>query len=86
MRAHGPFSGQAFREDVLFPMFEKYEELTIDLSGAKGFGSSFLDESFGEFAKQVGLKLTREFLRLTCEDDPFLVELILEKMEKAASK
>ena len=43
----GPYSGQKFREDVLVPALSAGKEIEIDLDGALGFGSSFLEEAFG---------------------------------------
>jgi hypothetical protein len=54
----GRFSGEAFYEDILK---EKYLEakgkkcrLEIDLDGASPYGSSFVDQSFGELFRQYG--------------------------------
>ena len=46
-RNEGPKSGQAFREDILVPMLKANTEVTIDLDGTEGYGSSFLEEAFG---------------------------------------
>jgi hypothetical protein len=46
-RTDGPNSGQRFREEVLAPALESNESVTVDLDGALGFGSSFLEEAFG---------------------------------------
>lgn len=46
-RDDGPFSGQLFRESCLFPAYEAGGAVTIVLDGARGYGSSFLEEAFG---------------------------------------
>ena len=47
-RTDGPYSGQVFREEVLVPALRSgAERITIELDGAIGMGSSFLEESFG---------------------------------------
>lgn len=44
----GPHSGEEFRENVLIPMLTASEEdIVLELDGTNGYGSSFLDESFG---------------------------------------
>lgn len=50
-RVDGPWSGEAFREDLLAPAIEQAiaegDTVSVDLDGVEGFGSSFLDEAFG---------------------------------------
>lgn len=55
-RADGPFSGQAFREDFLLPALNRSEFVEVQLDGALGFGSSFLEEAFGGLVREAGLK------------------------------
>ena len=43
----GPFSGEAFRQRFLVPALKKKEKLILDMDGARGYGSSFLEEAFG---------------------------------------
>jgi STAS-like domain of unknown function (DUF4325) len=43
----GPFPGSKFRDAVLVPALEAFDQVTIDLDGTEGYGSSFLEESFG---------------------------------------
>lgn len=43
----GPYSGELFREIYLAPALESDETIVIDLDGARGYGSSFLEEAFG---------------------------------------
>lgn len=44
----GPYSGEKFREKLLIPALERgKEKVRIDLDGARGYGSSFLEEAFG---------------------------------------
>lgn len=55
----GPYSGEDFYETKLLPMYdeavEKGVKLEIELDGTKGYPSSFLDQSFGELARQKGV-------------------------------
>jgi hypothetical protein len=43
----GPYSGELFREKYLEPALTCDETLVVDLDGARGYGSSFLEEAFG---------------------------------------
>lgn len=59
----GPFSGEEFYNKILKNKFEAAlsaeEKLHIYLDGTKGYGSSFLDQSFGELARNFTLKNVR---------------------------
>lgn len=84
LRKHGPKSGEEFREEFLFPMLDKYDVIELELSNATTYGSSFLDESFGEAGKKYGEETLRRRLVLKCDDDPSLVPQIWEKIRKGA--
>lgn len=43
----GPYSGEAFREKLLVPSLEKYDQVFVDLDDVSGYGDSFLEEAFG---------------------------------------
>ncbi len=43
----GPFSGARFRDEYLVPALRDNDAVEIILDGAKGYGSSFLEEAFG---------------------------------------
>jgi hypothetical protein len=86
LRSHGPYSGEEFRDDVLIPLFERCEKLTIDLTDAITYGASFLDESFGELGKRYGLDVVKAKLTLVANDDPMLVASIWEKVRIAAKE
>ena len=45
--ADGPFSGELFRKKFLLDALRQREEIIVDLDGARGYGSSFLEEAFG---------------------------------------
>ena len=65
-REHGLFSGEAFFEEILE---QKYLEakavkklLHIYLDGASPYGSSFLDESFGQLYRKEGNEVTNNLV------------------------
>ena len=43
----GPFSGARFRDELLVPALKESDEVQVIIDGAKGYGSSFLEEAFG---------------------------------------
>lgn len=43
----GSYNGETFREEHLLPLLAEHGEITIDLTGIYGAGSSFLEEAFG---------------------------------------
>lgn len=43
----GPYSGELFREKYLAPALSMNETVVVELDGARGYGSSFLEEAFG---------------------------------------
>jgi hypothetical protein len=78
----GPCSGEDFYIKLLR---KKYEEahsanikLHIYLDGAKGYGSSFLDQSFGELARQFGSDNVKETLVFHTEYFNWEVKYITE--------
>ncbi|MGM7282589.1 STAS-like domain-containing protein [Pseudomonas guariconensis] len=82
----GPNSGEDFRKMVLIPNIAKYnDEITINLDGAFGYGSSFLDEAFGGLIrdginKETVLKLCEN---LKSDEDPSLKIEIIQWVKEA---
>jgi hypothetical protein len=56
----GPFSGEEFYVKILDGKFKEAhlneKKLNIFLDGTTGYGSSFLDQSFGELSRQYGIE------------------------------
>jgi hypothetical protein len=46
-RAHGPHSGEEFRDDFIVPALKSADRVIITLDGAAGYAGSFLEEAFG---------------------------------------
>ena len=65
----GPFSGEAFREKLLRPALATSERVEVDLNGALGFGSSFLEEAFGGLVRKCGLTAAELHRRLTIKSN-----------------
>lgn len=48
----GDYSGERFRNEYLVPSLNDYDKVIIELDGARGYGSSFLDEAFGGLIRE----------------------------------
>src|SRR5690625_3969459 len=75
----GDENGQRFREEILFPSLQKFDIVIIDFDGAEGYGSSFLEESFGGLVRKHGYKPEALLQRLrfkSDEDDSLITEVI----------
>lgn len=71
----GPNSGQRFREEILVPCLRDPGVVVIDLDDTEGYGSSFLEESFGGLVREEGFDkdaLLRRF-SFKSEEDPSLI-------------
>lgn len=53
-RSDGKSSGQEFREDVLLPALDVYDEVVVDLDHVVGLPSSFAEEAFGGVVRALG--------------------------------
>ena len=66
-RTDGDKSGEAFRDDILYPKIraakEKQTILEVDFTGMYGLSSSFLEEAFGGLVREKGLN-PDEILRM----------------------
>lgn len=77
----GPFSGAAFRDDILIPALQAGEHIHVELDGVRGYGSSFLEEAFGGLVRNgFSAKLIQQQLTLQSVDQS-LVEEINEYIE-----
>lgn len=79
-RELGPFSGQEFYEVLLLPKFQEAlaakEKLHIDLDGARSYPYSFLDQSFGELARQVGLNQVKKTIIFHAVEKQWVIKYI----------
>jgi len=89
-KSDGPYSGEEFRQLLLEPKFleaqERQAELIIDLDGAVGYPTSFLEESFGGLARDYGADAVLKHLRFYSTDEPGLEREITSYISDIASK
>ena len=89
-RDEGDFSGEAFLDDILRPAFLQAKEegstLTIDLDGAEGYATSFLESAFGGLAREFEADEILKVLRFKSNDEPLLVNEIKKYIAAARKK
>ena len=76
-RDEGPHSGEDFRERFLRPAFELAlkmgEKIIIELDGVRfGYPSSFLEEAFGQLARDYGIEPVLKQLEFRSIEEPGL--------------
>lgn len=82
----GPFSGEDFREKVLRAIFEENKSICIDASGVvTSFSPSFLDECFGQLAKEYGLERFEKTISFSSSDNPNLTEKMMYYVKRAVN-
>ena len=82
----GPYSGQLFRENHLAPAFAGAERVRVVLDGARGYGSSFLEEAFGGLVRS-GYEINEVLDRLELvSKDPTLIIEILDYINHSLDK
>jgi len=75
--ADGPYSGEWFREEFLRPAvaeaLSQNDVVNVELDGAPGYGSSFLEESFGGLIRNgyVTREQARQVLRVQAKNPLF---------------
>ena len=85
-------SGESFRKKILYPTFlralESKMRLVVDLDGTAGYGTSFLEESFGGLIREehMDYSIIMNNLDLISVEESFLIEDINHYLEDAAKK
>ena len=74
----GPFSGELFRSRFLVPALDNKKQITIELDGTAGYGSSFLEEAFGGLVRLGYAPKQIKAVILLHSEDPSLIEEIEE--------
>lgn len=88
-RTEGKFSGEEF----LKLLRARYDEaigqgtrLFVDLDGAAGYATSFLEAAFGGLARQVGSSALLRILDLKSDEEPDLIEEIRQYIMEAGKQ
>jgi hypothetical protein len=87
-RSEGDHSGEQFLEEVLRPRLMAAREakcvLHVNLDGAFGYPTSFLEEAFGGLSREIGSDQVDRGLAFTCTDEPYLEEQIRKYIRDAS--
>lgn len=81
----GPNTGQRFREELLEPIFDKYDKIVIDLDDLYGCPSSFREEAFGGLVRKLKVSpdVILKKLEFICTDEPPLIDVIINDIKGA---
>ncbi len=76
-KKNGNTSGEAFREKHLEPAIKAGEEVTVELDGTIGYGSSFLEEAFGGLVRALNTpsEVLKSKLHIVTADETLLEEV-----------
>ncbi|WP_095183966.1 STAS-like domain-containing protein [Pseudomonas sp. Irchel 3H9] len=84
-KSDGPYSGELFREKFLEPRMKDHEKIVVYLDGARGYGSSFLEEAFGGIARKYPTDLVESLIVLDSRDSN-LIQRIKSYIHEARGK
>lgn len=72
--ADGPFTGERFRNEFLLPLLQNNARVCVDIDGAAGYGSSFLEEAFAGLVRNgtYSSRQLHEKLEITATDPTFV--------------
>lgn len=86
-RSEGDYSGEVFLDKLLRPRFtdalQNNAVLHVNLDGAVGYPTSFLEQAFGGLAREFGPEVVELHLEITCTDEPYLVDQIRNYIRNA---
>jgi len=86
--SEGKYSGQLFRQELLYPEIRKAIhdriKLTVDLDRTAGYGTSFLKEAFGGLVKNDHLTMQEvlDTLEFKTEEEEYLRDDIVEYIKE----
>ena len=80
----GPANGELFRKKFLVDPLRRGDTVVVHMDGARGYGSSFLEEAFGGLVRREGLsrEVVLDLLRIDATNSSLRME-IKEYIEKA---
>lgn len=76
----GDYSGELFRKTILANAMKesiaKKEVLEVNLDGTAGYGTSFLEESFGGLIREDNIEYTdiKKYLTIISEEEDYLID------------
>ncbi len=87
-RTDGPYSGERFRDDFLLPPLIDGQQVIVDFDGARGYGSSFLEEAFGGLVRKnvVSPDVINTRIKFVSTEDPSVEAEVREYIAKAISR
>ena len=76
-RDDGPYSAEAFRDDILIEALYKFDKVFLELDDVHGYASSWFHEVFTDLPKLSNLSLDemREHLEIVTVDDAYKMEI-----------
>ncbi|SRR5258706_241743 len=85
----GDFSGEFFRQKILYPSFQRAisegKKIVVVLDETAGYGTSFLEESFGGLIREekMNYKSIIDNLKIISIEEDYLIEDVFHYIEDA---
>lgn len=78
-RRNAKYSGEAFRDDYLWPQLQRGIPVTVILDGTRGFNPSFLEEAFGGLIREHDMTEEQLNKLLTLQSQDHSIELEIRR-------
>ena len=91
-KEEGSYSGEEFRQKILLGLVNqaltKDEKLLVDLDGTAGYGTSFLEESFGGLIREEGVDYSslKKILLIKSDEKPKYSREVTKYLDRAHEK
>jgi len=86
----GPNTGERFRNEYLLPALRGGEKVSVRIDQVEGYGSSFLEESFGGLVRVCGFNATdlKKNLTIISQDPDYniYIDIIWRYIDRAKPK